>query len=96
MLTQHDKEVTVPQHSLQPRKTKAVALDCRGNSFTSRDIVKVVQGPHKVSVCVSKLYTLELELSKGLIFLEFQIKFVVLKGLHRYCPEQKNCFLDIA
>ena len=49
VLTQHDKEVTVPQHAMQPRKTRAVALDCRGNSFTSRDIVKVTQGPHVVS-----------------------------------------------
>jgi hypothetical protein len=49
VLTQHDKEVTVPQHAVQPRRTKAVALDHNGNSFTSRDIVKVIQGPHVVS-----------------------------------------------
>ena len=48
VLTQHDKEVTVPQHAVQPRKTRAVALDRNGNSLTSRDIVKVIQGPHLV------------------------------------------------
>ena len=46
MLTQHGKEVTVPQHAIQIRKNKAVALDARQNSITSRDIVKVVNGPH--------------------------------------------------
>ena len=49
VLTQHDKEVTVPQHAVQPRKTRAVALDRNNNSFTSKDIVKVVQGTHMVS-----------------------------------------------
>ncbi len=48
VLTQHGKEVTVPQHAVQPRKTRAVALDSSGNSVTARDIVKVVHGPHKV------------------------------------------------
>ena len=48
VLTQHGKEVNVPQHAIQPRKTKAVALDNKGNSITSRDIVKVVAGPHQV------------------------------------------------
>ena len=50
VLTQHDKEVTVPQHAVQPRKTRAVALDRNGNSVTARDIVKVVQGTHVVSL----------------------------------------------
>lgn len=50
VLTQHDKEVTVPQHAVQPRKTRAVALDSRGNSITARDVVRVVQGSHKVGV----------------------------------------------
>ncbi len=49
VLTQHGKEVTVPQHAIQPRKTRAVALDNKGNSITSRDIIKVVSGPHQVS-----------------------------------------------
>ncbi len=49
VLTQHDKEVTVPQHAVQPRKTRAVALDSHNNSFTARDIVRVVQGQHVVS-----------------------------------------------
>lgn len=49
VLTQHDKEVTVPQHAVQPRKTRAVALDRHGNSITARDIVKVIQGTHVVS-----------------------------------------------
>ncbi len=49
VLTQHGKEVTVPQHAIQPRKTRAVALDIMGNSITSRDIIKVVAGPHQVS-----------------------------------------------
>lgn len=49
VLTQHSKEVNVPQHAIQPRKTRAVALDAKGNSITSRDIVKVVTGPHLVS-----------------------------------------------
>lgn len=48
VLTQHDKEVTVPQHAVQPRKTRAVTLDSHGNSITARDIVKVVQGSHLV------------------------------------------------
>lgn len=48
VLTQHDKEVTVPQHAVQPRKTRAVALDSRGNSITAKDVVRVVQGSHKV------------------------------------------------
>jgi len=48
VLTQHGKEVTIPQHAVQPRKTRAVALDNSGNSITARDIVRVVQGPHKV------------------------------------------------
>ncbi|XP_064385499.1 transcription elongation factor SPT5-like isoform X2 [Halichondria panicea] len=47
VLTQHGKEVTVPQHAIQPRKTRAVALDNKGNSITSRDIIKVVSGPHQ-------------------------------------------------
>jgi len=29
VLTQYGKEVNVPQHAIQPRKTRAVALDCR-------------------------------------------------------------------
>ena len=49
VLTQNDKEVTVPQHAVQPRKTRAIALDNHGNSITSRDIVKVISGPHRVS-----------------------------------------------
>ena len=49
VLTQQNKEVTVPQHAIQPRKTRAVALDHRGNSITSRDIVRVSTGPHIVS-----------------------------------------------
>ena len=28
VLTQHGKEVGVKQHAVQPRKTRAVALDC--------------------------------------------------------------------
>ena len=48
VLTQQGKEITVPQHAVQPRKTRAVALDNSGNSITARDIVRVVQGPHKV------------------------------------------------
>ena len=51
VLTQQGKEVTVPQHAIQPRKTRAVALDHQGNCMTARDIVRVVQGPHEVSVC---------------------------------------------
>lgn len=56
VLTHQDKEVTVSQHAVQPRKTRAVALDHHGNSITSRDIVKVISGNHVVSkeamVCV--------------------------------------------
>ena len=55
VLTQQDKEVTVPQHAVQPRKTRAIALDNRGNSVTARDIVKVIQGPHKVSTVIQLL-----------------------------------------
>ena len=28
VLSQHGKELSVPQHTVQPRKTRAVALDC--------------------------------------------------------------------
>lgn len=28
VLTQHGKEISVKQHAVQPRKTRAVALDC--------------------------------------------------------------------
>ncbi len=59
MLNQHGKELTVPQHAIQPRKTKAVALDNKGNSITSRDIIKVVAGPHQVREgleCIHNVY----------------------------------------
>ena len=56
VLTQHDKEVTVPQHAVQPRKTRAVALDRHGNSITARDIVRVIQGTHVVSELLSELW----------------------------------------
>ena len=49
VLTQHGKEVNVPQHAITLRKTRAVALDNKQNSITSKDIVKVIQGPHLVS-----------------------------------------------
>ena len=48
VLTQHGKEVNVPQHAIQLRKTRAVALDNKQNSITAKDIVKVIQGPHLV------------------------------------------------
>lgn len=50
VLTQQGKEVTVPQHAVQPRKTRAVALDHHGNCITARDMVRVVQGLHVVGV----------------------------------------------
>lgn len=46
VLTQHGKEVGVKQHAVQPRKTRAVALDCHQNSITARDVVRVTKGPH--------------------------------------------------
>lgn len=49
VLTQHGKEVNVPQHAIQLRKTRAVALDNKQNSITSKDVVRVIQGPHLVS-----------------------------------------------
>ena len=50
MLTQHGKEVNVPQHAIQLRKTRAVALDNKQNSITSKDVIRVIQGPHIVSL----------------------------------------------
>ena len=50
VLTQHGKEVNVPQHAIQLRKTRAVALDNKQNSITSKDIIRVIQGPHIVSL----------------------------------------------
>ena len=50
VLTQHGKEVNVPQHAIQLRKTRAVALDNKQNSITSRDVIRVIQGPHIVSL----------------------------------------------
>ena len=49
VLTQHGKEVNVPQHAIQLRKTRAVALDNKQNSITSKDVIRVIQGPHLVS-----------------------------------------------
>ena len=49
VLSQHGKEVNVPQHAIQLRKTRAVALDNKQNSITSKDIIRVIQGPHIVS-----------------------------------------------
>jgi transcription elongation factor SPT5 len=46
VLTQHGKELSVKQHTLQPRKTKAVALDAYQNSIAAKDIVKVIKGSH--------------------------------------------------
>lgn len=33
VLSQHGKELSVPQHAVQPRKTRAVALDCHQVSY---------------------------------------------------------------
>ncbi|CAI8044726.1 Transcription elongation factor SPT5, partial [Geodia barretti] len=46
VLTQHGKEVNAKPHALQLRKSRGVALDSRQNEITSRDVVKVIQGPH--------------------------------------------------
>ncbi|XP_011410252.2 PREDICTED: transcription elongation factor SPT5-like [Amphimedon queenslandica] len=46
VLTQHGKEQSVKQHSVQLRKTRAVALDSHQNSISAKDIVRVVKGTH--------------------------------------------------
>ena len=53
VLTQHGKEVNVPQHAIQLRKTRAVALDNKQNSITSKDVIRVIQGPHIVSLYIN-------------------------------------------
>ncbi|XP_065901538.1 transcription elongation factor SPT5-like [Dysidea avara] len=46
VLNQHGKLQHVPQHMVQKRNNRAVALDMNQNSISARDIVKVVDGPN--------------------------------------------------
>ena len=52
VLSQHGKELSVPQHAVQPRKTRAVALDC--HQVRIGEVVTEEWCPQCLCPCVSQ------------------------------------------